>query len=162
MAYREIRLGDNLVRIWDEDRYLETHLPGGGVVPAAANHDPESLALAHSLGYHGDTWAMSRDHEVIHTLIAVRRGLACSPTLLYVATEAGPGMDEGLRCREEQEVLGLQASLRCGAPALFYAREDWPALVTEAGTLLYGDASRAALPEKHGVLDLGVVHCDDR
>lgn len=138
MAYREIKLADNLVRIWEEKRYLETHLPGGGVVPAAANDDPDSLARAHALGYHGDTWAMSRDHEVMHTLIAVRRGLSCSPTLLYVATGAGPGIDEGLRCREEQEVLGLQATLRCGAPPLFYARDDWQALAAEARLLLDG------------------------
>lgn len=63
-----------------------SHLPGGLEVVAAPQDDPEYLGRAASLGYGIDTLAMSRAHEVGHSLLAHWLGLPESPTLRGVAS----------------------------------------------------------------------------
>lgn len=112
-------LGACTVTIDDTARYLETRFPDGTVLPAAPNYDPASIALAHDLGYVGDTWAMSRDHELTHSWLAALDGLDWSPTLWHVAHRGAPGhvpmSGDAIRA-EEARVLNAQRSLSKMAP----------------------------------------------
>jgi hypothetical protein len=69
--------------------WVVTHFPGGAELHAHANYDDESRLQADKLGYgSGDEGveAMTRDHDVFHSLLAEARGLPYSPTLFGVAT----------------------------------------------------------------------------
>lgn len=93
------------VLVDEERRYLETRFHDGTIVPAVGNTDPASVALAHDLGYEGDTWAMSRDHELLHTILA--GGL--SPTLWRVAHPDDPNViSDEEAAHEEARVLVAQ------------------------------------------------------
>lgn len=114
--HRTIRLGGCRIAVDDAARLLVTVFPDGSELPAAGNSDPESVAYAHELGYGGDTWAMSRDHEVAHTFLAVRAGLPFCPVLHRAAcgcpADMPPGPDE--RQRIEAGVLAFQRFARTG------------------------------------------------
>lgn len=58
----------------------------GAHVDALPQDDDAYIARAEALGYGGDTLAMSREHELLHSLIAHWLGLPESPTLRGVAT----------------------------------------------------------------------------
>lgn len=60
-----------VVEVNDEEQRLVTRFPDDTSVYACANHDDASVAMAHELGYDGDTWAMSRDHELAHHWLAM-------------------------------------------------------------------------------------------
>lgn len=112
---RTLQVGSCAVVIDDEGRSLTTTFPDGSVLPACGNADPESVARAHELGYAGDTWAMSRDHEIAHSFLAAKAGLPCSATLRRAALGGKadtPSASE--REREECAVLVFQRFARTG------------------------------------------------
>lgn len=69
----------------DENRYLVTRFEDGTYVPATPNYTDDDILRAYELGYDGDTWQLSLDHEVAHTFLATREGLQASPTLWKIA-----------------------------------------------------------------------------
>lgn len=104
-----------LVRIFAAERYLETVFADGTKVPAAAGDSEADVARAHALGYGGDTWAMTRDHELLHTSLAENAGLSYSPTLWALAH--GEPMPPDVQ-REEGLVLHVQRLINRGWPAI--------------------------------------------
>lgn len=107
-------LGTVLVEVWPG--HLRTTFADGTALDAAANTDPESVARAHALGYAGDTWQLSRDHEIVHLWLAQLLGWPVSPTLWTAARPGRPGSAApGLREAEEVLVLAFQRWLRQGA-----------------------------------------------
>jgi hypothetical protein len=88
-------------------------------VPAAANYDQQSVDRAIALGYAGDTWAMSKDHEILHSLIAEQRGEDYSRVLFGVAYREIGGDKERIvsplaSWQEESLVLSVQKYVRLG------------------------------------------------
>lgn len=105
------RLGSCWIAVDDIARHLVTRLPDRSEVYAAANHDPVSRKLAAELGY-TSTWAMSRDHELAHTWLALQDGDRCSRTLWYVAHHKD--LCWNFIRREETRVLEFQRALDKG------------------------------------------------
>lgn len=106
----ELELGNCRIVI-DEKRQLITTIFEDGVeLVAAPNYGHDDIALAHKLGYNGDTWSMSRDHELLHTILAVAAGLSFSPVLWTVAhpDEQPPRMTADEMRFEEGRVLEAQ------------------------------------------------------
>lgn len=103
------------VRVWNPEYWMVTWIQGRDVVATGNPGDLDAVALAHSLGYGGDTWAMSRDHELLHSWLAVRRGLPFSPTLWAVSRGDKHLTADAIRDWEEGDVLALQKFLRLGA-----------------------------------------------
>lgn len=98
----------------DAARWLVTRFEDGTELPAAANHDPASVALAHELGYNGDTFAMSRDHELVHSWTAYHEGHEHwrSATLWLIAHHQPiTGCLAELVRWEESKVLAAQRAL---------------------------------------------------
>lgn len=121
----EIRLNANVsVQVWPERQFLQSVFRTGGVLPAAPNWDhAPSVRLAHELGYKGNCFLMSRDHEVLHHVTAIHRGAPWSWTLWWEAHKVVHDLRTpplGLYRREESCVLALQAFLNLGtrSPAL--------------------------------------------
>lgn len=109
----EVRVGDCIIRCWPDQRHICTVLPDGSEVPAAPNHTPSDIALAHELGYGGDTWRMTLEHEVGHTIVAVYLyKCAYSHTLWWVAhpRPIGPKDAESFES-DENIVLDFQRKL---------------------------------------------------
>jgi hypothetical protein len=79
-------------------------LPDGARITAAPNHDPESIARAHELGYGGDVRAMTLDHDPLHVIVCHALGLPESPAL----RDAVNGVTTELGLAEEGVVLALQ------------------------------------------------------
>jgi hypothetical protein len=100
----------------EEHRYLETWFPDGTRVPAAPNYDAASIERAHDLGYEGDTWAMTRDHELAHSWLAVTSGLGQSPTLWHLAHPEAEPLGEHDVNGEEARVLRFQRTLSKPGP----------------------------------------------
>jgi hypothetical protein len=93
------------VRIWAA--YLETaFLCCGAKVPAAPQDTDAYRQTARACGYGDDTAALSRDHELAHTILAEARGLPWSPTLYSVAH--GHPLPLGYVPEEEETVLSFQ------------------------------------------------------
>jgi hypothetical protein len=112
---RTVQIGACEVRLWPD--YLETVITLK--VPAAANYDQQSVDRAIALGYQGDTFTMSRDHELIHSLIAEQRGKQFSPVLFGVAYRNIGGLKERIvsplaSWQEESLVLSVQKYVRLG------------------------------------------------
>jgi hypothetical protein len=66
-----------------EDNVL-TKFPSGHSVAGAVNKDGSQDELAQQLGYQS-TWDMVREHEILHTWLAIKLGFPHSPTLWDVA-----------------------------------------------------------------------------
>lgn len=105
-------LGAVTVDVYDDIETLVHRWPDGAELVATSNpHDPEHVDRAWQLGYQGDTWAMSREHELLHHELAVAHGYPWSPTLYCVASGAAARGD--CRCPqphgiEEAAVLAVQ------------------------------------------------------
>lgn len=103
-----LALGVALVTI--TQRSVLTRFVDGTQVDARAVYDPASLAMARDLGYQGSDLAavdaMTREHDLMHTVLALAGGLPCSPTLWRVAH--GLELDDDDVRREEQTVLDAQ------------------------------------------------------
>lgn len=90
------------------DRYCETWFrTTRRKVPVRPNNDPASVALAHELGYHGDTWRMSYEHDFLHSLLSEMIGNPRSYTLWLLA-EGRANEDLEYQHREERLVLDCQ------------------------------------------------------
>lgn len=87
--------GFTLVEVFAEG-FVRTRLPDGTVIHAVPGDTAEDVARAHSLGYAGDTWAMTRDHDRLHALLCHALGLEESPALRATAR------------REESELAGAE------------------------------------------------------
>jgi hypothetical protein len=99
-----------MLRIFDDEQYLETVFADGTRVPAAPQETDEYRATALALGYGGDVWRMCREHEIAHTTLMQSLGLMYSPTLWAVAhgnPKAIPG-SPGEMSAEENLVLAYQ------------------------------------------------------
>jgi hypothetical protein len=126
---RTIRLRYVTIDIWDDAQTLRTTFADGLVLPAAANDDAASVHRAMLLGYRGPdaTWQMSRDHEIIHSLLAEALGYKWSPTLHCAAVRWAGGERETTHDetqREETVVLALQETANL-----------WPLLTPAYATL---------------------------
>lgn len=96
------RYGSTQVRVMQG--WIETVLPGGRVVHAHPNHGPEDIARAQALGYQGDVWGMTLDHDHMHVRLCHALGLKESPAL----RQATRGESSELAGAEEEMVLAAQ------------------------------------------------------
>lgn len=100
----------------DENRRAETIFEDGSRLPAAPVMDSENVARARALGYSGSdeeaVWAMTRHHDLVHTVIAEAEGWPYSPTLHAVAN--GYQLPPGTSQREERLVFLIQRLLNVG------------------------------------------------
>ncbi len=101
----------------DESRQrARTVFDDGSHLVAAPVMNDENIARARSLGYEGTAeeavWAMTRHHDLVHTLLAEAEGFPFSLTLHSVANgyELPPGMAQ----REERIVFLIQRLLNVG------------------------------------------------
>ena len=75
----------------------------------AEPHDTQDYAdTAAGLGYGSDLGRMNRDHELMHTLLAMWLGRPESPVLRAVANECWQHDPDGLLAMEEAACLALQ------------------------------------------------------
>jgi hypothetical protein len=72
-----------------EARYVQTVFEDGTYAPATPNQREEDINRARDLGYDGDTWEMTLDHELLHTWVPQQMGLAYSQILWNVAHGGG-------------------------------------------------------------------------
>ncbi len=100
----------------DEQLRARTVFDDGSQLVAAPVMTDENIARARALGYRGSSeeavWAMTRHHDLVHTLLAEAEGFAFSLTLHAVANgyELPPGMAQ----REERIVFLIQRLLNVG------------------------------------------------
>lgn len=146
MAHCIVKIGECEVWIWPA--YLETRFPDGLMVPAAGNDDAESLALAADLGY-SSTWSMSRDHELLHTMIALQQGHSYSRVLRGVAVRSAGGDKEQVISRqgsdhEEALIMEAQRYVRRGiiSPLLAAAALDLDRLREDLRKIVDNGAER--------------------
>jgi hypothetical protein len=99
-----------VVEVNDTDRWLVTRFDDGSELHAHPNHDHASIVRAYALGYLGDTWAMSRDHELAHHYLAAIAGHWQSYALWLAANPDLPRDDSPVHA-EEARVLRWQATL---------------------------------------------------
>lgn len=92
-----------------ETGYTETMYADGTCVPAVPQETAEYRQTAEQLGYGGDVAALSREHEVCHTLLSQWIGLSQSPTLWDVAH--GTVTRWHIYWAEEDAVLNFQRML---------------------------------------------------
>lgn len=78
-------IGECVITVDEEARTVTTRFPDGAELVGCPNFDGASFARAHELGYQGDTWAMSRDHELAHSWLSVQAGLTRSYALWVAA-----------------------------------------------------------------------------
>jgi hypothetical protein len=97
------------------DRYMETVFEDGSVAPARPNFEPSDITRAHDLGYDGDTWQMTLDHELMHTWVAEMMGQPYSVILWNVAHGGKNRWPPGGK-EEEGYVTSMQRFLRLGVP----------------------------------------------
>jgi hypothetical protein len=91
-----------------DDGLTVTRLADGAEIPARAQDDNAYVERSLLLGYGTDTSAMSREHEIAHSLLAHWLGLPESPTLRGVADRSfWPHWH-----LEEQAVLAVQSFAR--------------------------------------------------
>lgn len=116
MTYHEAIIGPyTLVRVWNSEAWMATRIDGYPFVSTGNPGNSAAVALANELGYRGDTWAMSRDHELLHSWLSVRRGLPFSPTLWAVSRGDKRLTADAIREWEEGDVLAVQKFLRLGS-----------------------------------------------
>jgi hypothetical protein len=104
-AVRVIELNlRNKTQIRIGDSWVVTRLPNGREVHA--HPDGESLRMAKELGYGEDVAALTRDHDLLHSIICDTLGLPYSPALMKQAGEKG--IDPLLVGLEEAAILAVQ------------------------------------------------------
>jgi hypothetical protein len=131
-----LTLGRTVVQ-FDGEGLTTTFIPGASPVPARAHLEGElhtkdqeriyrERAQAH--GYE-DVHEFSRDHEVLHSLLALWVGMSSSPALEWVA-HGCPNIDPDARAlhgAEESVVLALQAYMkRAGLSVIQVAKRFGP------------------------------------
>jgi hypothetical protein len=98
------------VKLDRKNDYLETVFPDGTSVPAVPHKRLDYYKTADKLGYGVDIGALSREHELFHTLVSEAEGHPHSPTLYAVAHKFGPGSPKKIvLLQEEDRVMDFQA-----------------------------------------------------
>jgi hypothetical protein len=106
-------------------RYVESRMEDGTKVGATPNADDWSRRIAAELGYGGDTWSMSRDHELAHTWLAHVEGRPWSPTMWRLAhPDSAEVADDTEVAEEEARVLDFQRSLDKSGPRPWETSEE--------------------------------------
>lgn len=103
MSVVSFRYGRTLVEIFDG--WVRTTLPDGSPVHAVPGESAEDIARAEALGYGGDCWLMTRDHDRFHAMLADGLGLPESPALRKTAQGSRSTLLTDL---EEASVLAIQ------------------------------------------------------
>lgn len=96
------RYGGTLVEVYVD--CVRVVLPDGKAFYARPNHGAEDIARAYSLGYSGDVFAMTREHDPLHARFAYAIGLQESPALRCAAD----GTESILAGLEEEMILAAQ------------------------------------------------------
>jgi hypothetical protein len=105
------------VLVDEEARYVETRFDDGAKVGSTPNSDPHTLATARQLGYGEDTWAMSRDHELAHSWLALQDQIPWSRTMWRLAHPHADDLPNDAEVAEEEaRVLAFQQTLDKAAP----------------------------------------------
>lgn len=100
------------VLVDEQARYVETRFADGTKVGSTPNQDPHTLSTAARLGYGDDTWAMSRDHELAHSWLALLDGKPWSATMWRLAHPQGDDLPNDAEVAEEEaRVLEFQQAL---------------------------------------------------
>jgi hypothetical protein len=100
------------VLVDEEARYVETRFEDGTKVGSTPNLDAHTLNTAIQLGYGDDTWAMSRDHELAHTWLALLDDKPWSLTMWRLAHPDGDDLPNDAEvAQEEARVLAFQLGL---------------------------------------------------
>lgn len=108
----EVAVGDAVCWIDDDRRKVQTVFADGAVASAVPVYDPESIARARALGYRGSdeavVWAMTRDHDLLHSIVAANVDGGESHALRYAA---GRESRRDRRQLEERLVFLVQRAL---------------------------------------------------
>lgn len=99
-------IGKTVVDVWPSRRYLETIFEDGTKVPACPQDTDEYRKTAMDTGYGTNTWALSLEHELIHSLLSGGR----SWTLWSVAHDH-IGLAPDIVAQEEKRVMEFQKKL---------------------------------------------------
>jgi hypothetical protein len=109
---KQFALGTCKIYLDSENKTVTTVFDDGTQVVASPNYRKEDIDRASELGYNGDTWRMSRVHELMHTWLAVKLDQDYSQTLWSVPNHDKPGCPEPeLREFEEWVVCEFQKYL---------------------------------------------------
>jgi hypothetical protein len=103
------------------ERYIRTVFEDGTMAAACPNTEESDIARAHQLGYGGDTWQMTLDHEPLHTWVSEMMGEPYSRVLWSQAHYGGERWLLGTR-DEEGYVTSVQWHLHGGEPDEVLAR----------------------------------------
>lgn len=101
-----------------------THYPDGSSYGALPHDEPHYHALAHRLGYQGDTLAYCREHELAHHVIAESFG---SHSMVLFALAHGEKPAPMVAASEESLAMNLQRFVRTNEHP-FVDGADWLAL----------------------------------
>lgn len=106
--------------IYEDGQAVVTTFDDGAEVVAGPSSDEENVARAVSLGYGDDLWRMTKEHEIIHRLLAEAEGRDQSIALWYAAHPdyEMDDCDRFLAHREECVVMLIQRLLNEGVEAL--------------------------------------------
>lgn len=85
-----------IVRVYPKFLIVETEFRDGALLVATPEHTDAYSNVARKLGYGTNTWALCRDHELTHTLIAIAAGLDWCPVLHDVAHHEHTLSDEAV------------------------------------------------------------------
>jgi hypothetical protein len=110
------------IHVNETDRIVTTIFEDGATLHAAPNEDEESMARANALGYTDGRWvpdaiwAMTKDHERLHHLVAEALGDDHSIALWYAAhpDEQMSEAEQHQANNEERIVLLIQRLLNQG------------------------------------------------
>lgn len=105
----ELHIGGNKIEYWLGGT-VRTTFPDGTQLMAHPDGSDDQLATTERLGYGRDVASMVREHEIIHTLIAVIDGKPYCP-VLYAAAKGEPLPMEGEAADIEDQVMAGQELL---------------------------------------------------
>lgn len=114
------RIGEAEIEIDDQNHTVTSRFPDGHQLTAVANFTPEDVDRARSLGYVGTAeevvLQMTREHDVLHHVVATAQGWPYSMVLWSVAkgNEHPPGFGN----QEERLVFLLARALNEGRAIL--------------------------------------------
>jgi hypothetical protein len=113
---KQFALGTCKIYLDNENKTVTTVFDDGTQVVASPNYRKEDIDKARELGYNGDTWRMSRVHELMHTWLSVKAGGTRSPTLWSVPNRDKPEasipetreFEEWLVCEFQKYLNGIE------------------------------------------------------
>jgi hypothetical protein len=96
-------------KILIKNGWVEITMPDGTTFNAVPEDNDSYRAMAQKLGYGTDTWAMCRDHDAMHAILADALGFPYSPALMGAAHKEPLNEVTGA---EEDMVLAAQRFLQ--------------------------------------------------